>query len=82
LRLDREEFAFAPRKGGPVIVRGEPDRSPFIQRIESGNPNEVMPAVESHKVLKKEEIALLRLWVKETQCGTQAGVENLYHGPQ
>lgn len=65
LRLDREEFAFAPRKGGPAIVRGQPDKSPLVLRIESTNPSEIMPAPGSHKVLKEEEVALLRRWVQE-----------------
>jgi hypothetical protein len=65
LRLDREEMAFAPRTNGPVIVRGQPDRSPLVQRIESTDPKKVMPPPESHKKLKPAEIAILRQWVKE-----------------
>ncbi len=66
LRLDRADFAFAPHeKMGPAIVRGKPDESPLVQRIESKKEKEVMPPAEAHKTLKPEEIAILRRWVAE-----------------
>ena len=66
LRLDRGEFAFAPHeKFGPAIIRGNPDKSPLVRRIESNNPKERMPPLEAHRTLKPEQIALLRQWVKE-----------------
>ena len=65
LRLDREEYAFAPRKNGPIIFKGEPDKSPLVRRIESSKQDEVMPPPEAHKDLKPGEIAILRQWVKE-----------------
>jgi hypothetical protein len=66
LRLDRAEFAFtAHEKFGPAIVRGNPDHSPLVRRIESDDPKERMPPLEAHRTLKSEEIALLRRWVKE-----------------
>ncbi len=66
LRLDRSEFAFAAHeKFGPAIVRGNPDKSPLVQRIESKDPKERMPPAEAHRTLKPDQIALLRRWVKE-----------------
>ena len=66
LRLDREEHAFKPLdKGGPAIVRGKPDESPLIRRVESKDEKEMMPPPEAHKILKPEQIALLRRWVAE-----------------
>jgi hypothetical protein len=66
LRLDRGEFAFAAHeKFGPAIIRGNPDKSPLVRRIESNNPKERMPPAEAHRTLKPEQIALLRRWVKE-----------------
>jgi hypothetical protein len=66
LRLDRGEFAFAPHeKFGPAIIRGNPDKSPLVRRIESSNPKERMPPPEAHRTLQPEQIALLRRWVKE-----------------
>src|SRR5262245_48735555 len=39
LRLDRPEFAFAPRANGqPVIVKGHPETSALVRRITSTDP--------------------------------------------
>src|SRR5688572_6015920 len=39
LRLDRPEFAFAPRANGhPAIVKGDPARSALVRRITSSDP--------------------------------------------
>jgi hypothetical protein len=66
LRLDRGEFAFsAHEKYGPAIIRGNPDKSPLVRRIESNNPKERMPPPEAHRTLKPEQMAVLRQWVKE-----------------
>ena len=66
LRLDRSEFAFAAHeKYGPAIIRGNPDKSPLVQRIESQDPKQRMPPAEARHTLKPEQIALLRRWVKE-----------------
>jgi hypothetical protein len=65
LRLDRPEDAFAERKGGPAIVKGDPAHSPLIQRLLSRDPEVVMPPPESHKLLKPGEVALLREWVAQ-----------------
>jgi len=65
LRLDTAEFAFAPRPDGPVIFKGDPDRSPLIRRIESKDEKYVMPPPEAHKSLKPAEVALLRQWIRE-----------------
>ncbi len=66
LRLDRSEFAFAAHeKFGPAIIRGNPDKSPLVRRIESNDPKERMPPPEARHSLKPEQVALLRRWVKE-----------------
>ncbi len=70
LRLDRSEFPFVPHmnkgeQSGPAIVKGEPDKSPLIWKIEEKNPKDRMPPPETHKTLTAEQIALLRRWVKE-----------------
>ena len=52
LRLDRSEFALAAHeKFGPAIIRGNPDKSPLVQRIESNNPKERMPPPEARHTL-------------------------------
>ena len=65
LRLDQEEDAKAPRKGGPILIPGHPEKSPLIARIISGDPDEVMPPPEAKKKLERKEIAVLRQWVRE-----------------
>ena len=66
LRLDRPEFAFAPRANGqPVIVKGQPEQSALIRRITSADPEKVMPPPETHKTLGPREKALLERWIKE-----------------
>lgn len=66
LRLDRAEFAFSPHgKFGPAIFKGNPEKSPLVQRIESSNPKERMPPPEARHFLTAEQIATLREWVKE-----------------
>jgi len=66
LRIDRAQFAFVPRAdGGPVIVKGDPDHSPLILRIESKDTKQMMPPPEAHRILKADQVAILRRWVKE-----------------
>src|SRR5262245_59292175 len=66
LRLDRPEFAFAPRANGqPVIVKGHPETSALVRRITSADPEEVMPPPASHKTLEPREKALLERWIEQ-----------------
>ena len=66
LRLDHPEFAYAPHASfGPAIVPGKPERSPLVKRIEAHDPAERMPPPETRKVLRPEQIAALRQWIKE-----------------
>ena len=66
LRLDRPEFAFAPRANGqPVIVKGNPGQSALVRRITSTDPDKVMPPPETHKTLEPREKALLERWIKD-----------------
>ena len=66
LRVDRPEFAFAPRKNGlPPIVKGHPESSAVIARITSKDPNQMMPPPSSRKSLTPEQIAMLTKWVRD-----------------
>ncbi len=66
LRLDREEFAFAPRENGkPVIVKGDPAASAIIDRIRSADPEQVMPPPEFHKTVPPEAVAVLETWIEQ-----------------
>lgn len=64
LRLDEKEFVFAGGENGPILIPGDPGQSELIRRISlSKNHKEVMP--EKGKLLSKEEIQLLTLWVEK-----------------
>lgn len=64
LRLDEKEFVFAGGENGPIIVPGNPGQSELIRRISlSKNHKDVMP--EKGKLLSKEEIQLLTLWIEK-----------------
>lgn len=64
LRLDEREFVFAGGENGPVIAPENPDQSELIRRISlSKNHDDVMPS--KGKLLSKEEIQLLTLWVEK-----------------
>ncbi len=66
LRLDGGAFAFLPRANGkPVLIPGHPELSAVFQRISSTEPGEIMPPPKSHHLLKPEEIALLKNWIKQ-----------------
>jgi hypothetical protein len=51
--------------GKPVIVPGNPDASEMIIRIESKDPDEVMPKPEHGPPLARHQVDLLRQWIKE-----------------
>ena len=67
LRLDNEEGAFAPLAGGGfAIVRGKPEQSELIRRVEDADPSRRMPpASMGHAELTSAQIATLRAWVQE-----------------
>ncbi len=66
LRLDRVEDAFAPRADGlPVIIKGKPDESRLMHRIQATDPDIIMPPPVSHKTMGPREIALLKRWIEQ-----------------
>ncbi len=67
LRLDTEEGAFAPlARGGFAIVRGRPDQSELVRRIESDDKSRRMPpGALGHAPLSPDQIETLRSWVTE-----------------
>ena len=62
LRLDTKEGAFAD---GGLIKAGKPAESELIARIETADPEEVMPPRKSGKALTKGQVETLRRWVAE-----------------
>jgi len=65
LRLDDETSAKSDRKGDIAIVPGKPEASSLIQRIESKDPDEVMPPPKQHKTVTPEQLALLKAWIRQ-----------------
>jgi len=63
LILENKEGVFKGGESGPVIVSGKPGESELIKRITlSPNDDDVMP--KKGKVLKENEIALIKLWIQ------------------
>ena len=55
-----------PNNDGVIaIVPGHPEKSALIQRIESTDPDEVMPPPKLHKTIPANQVALLKQWIKE-----------------
>ncbi len=64
LRLDEKEFVFAGGENGSILVPGNPGESEMIRRISlSKNHDDVMPS--KGKLLSKDEIKLLTLWIEK-----------------
>jgi uncharacterized membrane protein/mono/diheme cytochrome c family protein len=63
LVLETKRGVFKGGKSGEVIVAGKPEESELYRRISlSANDDKVMP--KKGKVLKKNEIALIKLWIE------------------
>ena len=72
LRLDTQEGAFAETESGArAIVPGKPGESELIARIESDDPDLLMPPKKSGKPLTPEQIAVLRRWVEQGAAWTK-----------
>ena len=65
LRLDDQDSVFANRDGYSIVKPGSADESELIARVESDDPDMVMPPTDSGKELTPKEISLLRRWVSE-----------------
>jgi hypothetical protein len=65
LRLDDEQDAKRDRKGDFVILPGKPEQSELIKRIESTDPDDVMPPPKQHKTIAPAQVALLKEWIRQ-----------------
>ena len=65
LRLDLESSAKHDHEGTIAVVPGKPEASAIIRRIESADPDEVMPPPRLHKTIAPQQIALLKQWIKQ-----------------
>lgn len=65
LRLDVPGSALAERDGTFAIKPGEPDHSEVWKRINSSDPDLVMPPVDSKRTLTAAERATIRTWIEQ-----------------
>jgi mono/diheme cytochrome c family protein len=66
LRLDLKESALGKAKSGQIaVVPGAPEKSEMIRRLTTTDPDEVMPPVKEDKALKRQQVELLKRWIKE-----------------
>ena len=66
LRLDDKDGAFGKAKSGsPAIIAGKPDDSELVFRVETDDPDLMMPPKASGKTLTAEQRARLRHWVED-----------------
>jgi mono/diheme cytochrome c family protein len=66
LRLDLRDDALKPAKSGAApIVPGAPGKSSVIARIETNDPDALMPPPKSHKQLSTAQKELLKRWIAE-----------------
>ncbi len=65
LRFDSEENALADLGGYFAIVPGDLEKSELHHRINTDDPDDVMPPPDSNRSLSKKEIALLDGWIRQ-----------------
>jgi hypothetical protein len=66
LRLDVREGALKGGKSGdPALVPGKPDESPFLARLLTHDPTELMPPPKAKNPVSPKEIETLRKWIGE-----------------
>ncbi|MCZ6574214.1 MAG: hypothetical protein O7C98_13740 [Planctomycetota bacterium] len=64
LRLDGRDWILQGGKGGPVLVAGKPDKSPFFVRLSlPDDHDDVMPPDGS--VMEPGDVKLIRRWIEE-----------------
>ncbi len=64
LRLDTAEGAFGQAESGAVAIRpGKPEDSELWSRIQTTDPDEIMPPRKSHKTMTPAEKQILRAWI-------------------
>lgn len=65
LRLDEEASAKTTRDGVTAVVPGSVEKSALIERIETKDPDDVMPPPRLHKTISPQQLALLKTWIKQ-----------------
>ncbi len=82
LRLDVETEAKKVRDGHAAIAAGKAEESEVILRVLSSDRDEKMPPPKTGRVLKQEQVALLKRWIDEgAQWGKHWSFEPLKRPP-
>ncbi len=64
LNIESRAKAFAERPGGPVIIPGEPDKSPFYLVLTLPGENTKAMPPEGHRI-PPAEVATIKRWIAE-----------------
>jgi len=65
LRLDQESSAKGTRDNVTAVVPGSIEKSALIERIESKDPEKVMPPPKLHKTVSPQQLSLIKAWIKQ-----------------
>ncbi len=65
LRLDTPDSALIKHDDVTPIIPGHPEQSELWRRITTDDESERMPPADSHRALKPEQIAKLKLWIEQ-----------------
>jgi hypothetical protein len=66
LRFDVKEDAFKPAKSGDyAIVPGDPKKSALVQRVNTTDPDDIMPPPKTGKKLTAQQKELLTKWIAQ-----------------
>ena len=66
LRLDQRPSAVNPAKSGEIaIVPGRPGESELIKRLETADPEDVMPPTRLHKPITPAQLETVKRWIAE-----------------
>ncbi|MFO1023482.1 MAG: DUF1549 domain-containing protein, partial [Planctomycetales bacterium] len=65
LRLDTREGAFTKRDDSVPVVPHKPDESELLRRLVTEEASEKMPPPKSGKIIKPEQIALVKKWIEQ-----------------
>ncbi|MBM3824352.1 MAG: DUF1553 domain-containing protein [Verrucomicrobia bacterium] len=65
LRLDTRAGALAVREGKQAVFPGKPEASALLRRIQSNDPDQLMPPPETQRSLSAEQKAVLKRWISE-----------------
>ena len=65
LRLDTKDGLFATLDGKAVVSPGSPESSSLVERIQTHDPDDLMPPPESKNPMTQDQINLLIEWVRQ-----------------